>query len=108
VNLFHYTCRHAAQRIGVRGVLRPLTGVIWATDLFPADRDALGLTSFTLKCDRTEVCYRIIEVDRFVAFSAWWRGRLDPSHVSRLTHPPAVSRYWFVSETPARVEMVAR
>jgi hypothetical protein len=39
---------------------RPL---VWLTDLDVALRDALGLTSQTLTCDRTRHRYRVIDVD---------------------------------------------
>jgi hypothetical protein len=64
--LYHFTCAHAAARIGKRGVLIPhasplcprLGAVVWLTDMATPDRWALGLTSEFLSCDRTEYRYR--------------------------------------------------
>lgn len=67
VILYHYTCRHSAQRIDVEGVLRPWPQIqlglyppprlVWLTDLSTPDTEALGLTAYTLHCDRTERRY---------------------------------------------------
>jgi hypothetical protein len=108
-DLWHYTCRHAAQRIGRRGDLEPhaqpaLEGrvVLWATDLAEPDRDALGLTSTILPCDRTEVRYRILEPDAFEPWTAWWPGqRINPQLISQLTHPPHAPKHWYVAVCPA-------
>lgn len=63
--LYHYTCAHAAPLIERDGLLRPHpqilldnTPLIWFTDLEEPDRQALGLTSLTLNCDRT--AYRVV------------------------------------------------
>jgi hypothetical protein len=59
--LYHFTCRHAAERIEVDGDLKPHTQVqldgrelVWLTDLDSPTREQLGLTSFILHCDRME------------------------------------------------------
>ncbi len=77
MTLWHYTCDHGRDGIGDHGTLRPAREMIprsrvhglpswyrpaldlvWLTDLpFPA-RDALGLTSLALSCDRTAHRYR--------------------------------------------------
>ena len=63
--LYHYTCDHGRQLIGMRGKLKPnrhpwLTRpLLWLTDLDHANIQALGLTSLTLDCDRTAWRYRI-------------------------------------------------
>lgn len=61
MRLYHYTCSHAAPLIVTDGFLRThpqpqLVGesLIWLTDMEWPDRLALGLTSHTLRCDRTE------------------------------------------------------
>ena len=56
MRLYHYTCRDRAALIVVDGyTLRPgPDGVLWLTDLDHPFREALGLTSHTLTCDRTE------------------------------------------------------
>jgi hypothetical protein len=69
--LWHYTCQHGRDRIGKRGELRPnahpwlplLGRVIWLTDDPTPTRDAVGLTSTTLTCDRMQYRYRVTETD---------------------------------------------
>jgi len=107
VNLYHFTCRHRAEMIGVHGQLEPnpqpyLAGrpVVWATDLYVADRDALGLTSETLACDRTEVRYQITEPDAFEPWTSWWPRKVAPDAVSQLTYPPRRPRHWYVAVCP--------
>ena len=59
--LYHYTCDHARQLIGMRGKLKPhqhpllskWRPLVWLTDLEEPDAGALGLTSLMLDCDRT-------------------------------------------------------
>ena len=59
--VYHYCCKHAAQRITRAGFLRPsgFNGydVLWVTDQAIPDRMGLGLTSGMLKCDRLEFQY---------------------------------------------------
>jgi hypothetical protein len=63
VTLYHYCCSCSARRITARGFLHPhgaaLFGVdlVWLTDQAVPDREGLGLTSHTLKCDRLEYQY---------------------------------------------------
>lgn len=58
--LYHYTCGHGLRGITADRALtpnpHPLLGhpLVWLTDLPTPDRHALGLTSDTLLCDRTE------------------------------------------------------
>lgn len=61
MRLFHYTCGHGFNgivRLGVIRPNRPLWGdfppLVWLTDMREPDRDALGLTSRSLPCDRLE------------------------------------------------------
>lgn len=65
MKLYHYTCSHSVPGIERDGVLKGRPWPFWPqagplvhlTDLDWPDRDALGLTSHTLGCDRTE--YRV-------------------------------------------------
>lgn len=62
MRLYHYTCSHGAEGIRkdlcLKGNPHPLMPesygpLIWLTDLDSPDRQALGLTSRLLRCDRT-------------------------------------------------------
>lgn len=107
--LWHYTCHHRAKLIGRRGVLRPHLHpllddipVVWLTDLAVPDVDGLGLTSTTLRCDRTEVRYRVIE-GHAIPWREWRMTlRVDPVTISELTFGRR-SRHWFVSTGPVAV-----
>jgi len=72
VTYFHFTCDHGHDGIGGTGTLLPghfltkrevpWTGrLVWLTDLAAPDRDALGLTSRILSCDRTRHRYRVTD-----------------------------------------------
>ncbi len=65
VKLYHYTCRDRYAMIRGSGLLRAnqphlrkIPPAVWLTDLETPDRLGLGLTSFMLRCDRTE--HRVI------------------------------------------------
>lgn len=67
MRLYHYTCGHRYPSIMRDGLLRcnpqiQLPGapaIVWFTDLHPPDRLALGLTSYSLSCDRIEHCITV-------------------------------------------------
>lgn len=112
--LWHFTCSHAARAIGRRGVLRPhpqpaLGGIelTWATDLHTPDRDGLGLTSLTLRCDRTGHRYRITEPHYFEpwllsgARAELLVDRRAWRQVARLETDRRPDRWW-VTTVPAR------
>jgi hypothetical protein len=110
IDVYHYTCRHAARRIGRRGVLVPtpqpfLGGValVWLTNLDEADREGLGLTSNTIACDRTEVRYRVLDASTVQAWRTY-RVRLDRSLVSALELGRRHAA-WYVSAAPVPVEV---
>jgi hypothetical protein len=109
--LWHYTCEHSAAKIGASGTLiaaiqqldevpalpidaLPLLGMVWATDMDPPDNQALGLTSRTIACDRTEVRYRVPGR----SFQHWGRvrGRLPIPLVDalELAHGAQPARWW--------------
>lgn len=114
--LYHYTCSHAAPQIEASGALRPhrqpqLDGrlLVWFTDMQHPDRDALGLTSHLLRCDRTE--HRVtVETGQAV----WW-----PVYARRMprvmrdvieTCPGVLPMHWWVASGHVpilRVETVA-
>lgn len=96
IALYHYTCEHVAARLGATPALMPLryhspdavrllprelrwmATLLWLTDLERPDRRALGLTSRSLPCDRTEVRYRA---------AAWTAGDARPWAEVRARYP---------------------
>lgn len=107
--LYHYTCEHGRRGLGTRGMLRPnpqpvLGGrpLIWLTDQSEPEREALGLTSRMLACDRLQFRYRV-EADRAQRYLDWaarvslpfsWRAELEAIHGVR-------PETWFVLESSA-------
>lgn len=112
LRLYHYTCSHAAPLIERDGYLKPHPQVllanlplIWFTDMDQPDRAALGLTSHTLRCDRTE--HRVIvdtDAYRWPKFARglpmWVRQRLEFA-------PGVLPMHWWVSDPGARVSIVS-
>lgn len=119
LHLWHFTCDHVALVIGDRGQLRPAkdlaepdsfwalaawpSSFVWATDLPKPNRDALGLTSNMLACDRTAHRYRVLAED----FTPWHvirrlivdrHGRLGVELLEGA--PGARPMHWFVSTEP--------
>lgn len=96
--LYHYTCSHSIEEIDRTGRLEPNNGFIWATDLYPPIRGALGLTSTILKCDRLAACY-LVDPGKFVRWMAIrkeqprWMLQLEESD-------GAMPMHWFVSRDP--------
>lgn len=99
MTLWHFTCRHRAERIGRRGLLTPHhhpiieDSLVWLTDLAVPDPELLGLTSTFIACDRTEVRYRV--TDPSVA-TPWveLRAQYDPRLVSQLEAFRAPHHWW--------------
>lgn len=110
--LWHFTCAHSVAGIERTGTLRPhrhpMIGqpLVWLTDLAQPFRDALGLTSHTLRCDRTE--YRFLATD--ISETVWWpsysraRGLARQVCTALEAAPGAMPRHWWVSTVlvPAR------
>lgn len=71
MTLYHLTCDHGRKGIGRRGTVAPnvrgahltVPGVplVWLTSEWDVPPSALGLTSFTLGCNRTEFVYAVDE-----------------------------------------------
>lgn len=107
--LYHYTCSHSAQQIADTGELRPhrqvaLRGelLVWLTDLDRPDRDALGLTSHTLDCDRTE--WRVTVQVGYPLAQRWVDyARRYPLGVRRQLElaPGALPMHWWVVDSSA-------
>lgn len=104
LTLFHYTCEHGYRSMGdgiVTLRVKGASGLIWATDLDVPFRDALGLTSNILNCDRTQHRYLIADAERFRPWHeyahdkpSWFRDPLEQA-------PGAMPMHWWVSERPA-------
>ena len=107
MTLYHYTCAHGRKAIGRRGMLRPnahpvLAGrrLLWLTDQDNPQRDALGLTSHILSCDRLAYRYRVEVTARDVVPWDVWKQSLSHTYISALEAVPgAEPSLWFVSET---------
>jgi hypothetical protein len=111
VTYWHYTCDHGHQRIGDAGLLLPLASltdkptpwqgrIIWLTDLAYPYRDALGLTSQILSCDRTAHRYRITDNRQIVPWTLVARDlsreQRDELELARGARP----RHWYISMDP--------
>lgn len=119
LRLWHYTCNHGADGIRADGFVKPslhpiltvdtnLITLGWFTDMDACDMTALGLTSFTLQCDRTEHRF---EVDPSGA--VWWpvlrrdylRGSARPAAARRAVetlesaHGVMPAHWWASRET---------
>ena len=124
-SLYHYTCSHSALRIREQGWIKPacllphrsydslplsyraiaiaVGSMCWLTDLAPPTyRDALGLSSLILKCDRTESCF---EVEPDWEGTRWWmRVRKQYPQLRELEEADgAMPMHWFVSDRPVLV-----
>jgi hypothetical protein len=106
MSLYHYTCRDGFEQITKAGFIRPTMhpylsrAVVWLTDLDTTDRRALGLTSYSLSCDRME--YRF-EVDEELAvhwpkFFASLPKEVRASAVELCYADGVRPSHWFVSE----------
>lgn len=81
--LYHYTCDHRIGGIRKSGWLVPHPQIqfpsqpklIWLTDLDLPDRIGLGLTSYTLTCDRTQFRVTVSTVgDEVIHWPTYARG----------------------------------
>lgn len=102
--LWHYTCSHMAGLILTDGHIRPRTaGIVWATDLWPPVAEALGLTNWTLTCDRTEYRFEIVTPGLCVPWVDARRSR-PPGFVARLESTPgAMPMHWWLATCPLKV-----
>lgn len=111
--MLHFCCRHAFAEIRVDGFVRPrlqpalrmrdggAVRLSWWTDLEYADREALGLYSIRLKCDRTERRFVPMTTETIVPWVEYAR-RVDPDSRARL-EMTGMPMHWFVSESPVPV-----
>jgi len=104
MSLWHYTCDHGHERIdglvvpGASLTTRQIDGpgvLAWFTDLDAPIRDALGLTSQILACDRTAHRYRVTDAREVVP---WVQVRRLWSWASEIEQAPRVMpRHWYVA-----------
>lgn len=106
--LWHYTCDHHVSGILTDGVVKPLTGqghppLAWFTDLDVPHREALGLTSTILSCDRTRHRFRVSGSATVLPYvrirrdlPARWREALESAE-------GAMPMHWYVSPEPVPV-----
>lgn len=118
--LWHYTCEHSAAKLGASGLLVPALelvpferrdrlpwwgDLVWLTDLAVPIRDALGLSSLGLVCDRIEHRYRVTDAET----CRWWieARKVMPSEwrVPLEQAPGARPRHWWVSAMWVPVEL---
>lgn len=110
--LFHYTCGHAVAGITADGALEPnhhpLLGValVWLTDLSEPFRLALGLTSYSLGCDRTEYRFDIASARVAEHWPRYCRRIALPRRVSEAVEdiPGVLPAHWWVSTVPVAVQ----
>jgi hypothetical protein len=113
VILYHYTCDHRAGQIRSSGRLvgnaHPLMphigALIHLTDLDTPDRDALGLTSRILRCDRTK--HRVtVETDAAVHWPRF--ARTIPRHVRENLESArgALPMHWYIATEPIRIASI--
>jgi len=117
VNLYHYTCRDAAPLIERDGLLKPhpqpiLDGMplVWLTDMEWPDRAALGLTSHTLNCDRTDYRVQVSETEYWNCVR-WTRyARLLPPWTRRQLEfaDGALPAHWWIASQPIAISAVKR
>lgn len=115
--LYHYTCRDH----GEPGITRdqklmpqrqPLLGrhLVWLTDMDTPDAWALGLTNYTLCCDRTQVRVTVHPqawADR-CGIRPWW-------HYRRTVHPvlrealeqTGMLMHWWVTDNAVPIDTIA-
>ena len=104
--LWHFTCDHGYSGLGERGRLRPnkhtmlpgLGSLIWLTDDPAPDRDAVGLTSQFLTCDRMLYRYRVLTPGRCVKWTAL-RHRADPD-TRQVLESYGEPETWWISFEP--------
>lgn len=125
--LWHYTCDHGRASLGESGHLTPgasraaagalamlppaaLTAArfVWLTDLDTPIRDALGLTSHILSCDRTAHRYRVTDDRECTSFTELLRMSSPGLYalLRPLTETPgAMPAHWWVAARPVPVTL---
>ena len=113
-DLWHYTCEHGVEGILTDGTVNPTLNPVltdahgapvtlaWFTDLDTPWRDALGLTSHTLRCDRTAYRFVVVEPEKCTRWVTV-RGTYPRAAVDALESAPgAMPMHWWVAAGPVR------
>lgn len=106
MRLWHFTCTHGFAGLGEHGTLRPnphvlipdLGPIIWLTDDPDPERDAVGLTSSMLACDRLQFRYRILGASRCVPWAS--ARQLVPPAVLRDLESFGKPETWWIARNP--------
>lgn len=112
--LIHLTCRHGERGIVAAGMLvKPHPQVVignmelsWFTHVPNARNVALGLTSHTLKCDRTERRFRVLEPEKVFRWNDVRAVMPRESVVLLEAGHGTRPEWWWVSQEPVLVERV--
>jgi hypothetical protein len=112
---WHYTCEHKVSDIEATGVVLPQTQqmlgglqVAWFTNMPSASRQALGLTSHMLNCDRMSHLFHVLPVDEHKIVE-WGRLRsqLSRSMVIALESAPGTRpMFWGVAADAVQIERI--
>lgn len=128
MHLYHYTCDHGRTQLGNAGVLLPAVAqrpdhgdrinlfpwqgwLVWMTDLDRPIREALGLTSVHLRCDRTAHRYRVTSLEHVMPWGRYAHDHKVPREVrDEIEQAPGRPAHWWVSlePVPAVYDPVAR
>jgi hypothetical protein len=110
---YHYTCAHRADQIRQAGYLVPMPQplfagekLVWLTDLDIPERRGLGLTSYTLDCDRTEFRVVIRQPDVVLPWMAVRNSYPPELRLALEGAAGAMPRHWYLSAHRQRVAEV--
>jgi hypothetical protein len=107
--LYHYACHHSAAGIRRCGELRPHAHpwlplpLVWLTDLDKPWRNALGLTSHTIACDRTEYRFAARDTSTAIPWTTYRRSVPIRAAVALESAPGVMPAHWWVSTVPVPV-----
>lgn len=110
MKLFHYTCRHSLSGLKLDGRLLPhahplmpdTEPMVHLTDLDYPMRDALGLTSRIIRCDRTE--FRVVvETDAAVHWPVFARTIPRSARVELESAEGARPIHWYIATVPVPI-----
>lgn len=118
---WHFTCNHGHAGIVKTGRLLPTTSLVdasavarmaatqrrvaelvWLTDLADPVRDALGLTSHEIACDRTQHRWRAVNY-RPIRYTTIRRDLPQPVRAGLESAPGVLPMHWWVAYTPVPV-----
>lgn len=109
MTLYHYTCHHGYLGIVASGQLRPHghpwfdEPLVWLTDLAEPWRDALGLTSHTIDCDRTRYRFQVADSATTIRWTSYRRSVPRRTAITLENQPGSMPAHWWVSAVPVPV-----